>query len=141
MDYELQTALERTVAHLHEKGIPEHLAEAVKVLDERLAEKQREQKIKADLVAATAEHWQQHMRDRKGRRIPVDHELIELVLDTTEKPPKATAEDVIDEAVILRWSMEDDLNQYGEHERAVIRRQLEGLEAICRVENHARARW
>jgi hypothetical protein len=57
------------------------------------------------------------------------------------RPTKATPEDVIDEAAVLRWSMEDDLNQYSKDKRAVIRRQLEGLEAICRVENHARASW
>ena len=98
-------------------------------------------KIEEDLIAATVKHWQEHMRDKEGRAIPVDEKLIEhaagVVVSTG--PTKATPEDVIDEAAVLRWSIEDDLNQYGEHKRAVIRRQLEGLEAICRLEYHARA--
>jgi hypothetical protein len=143
MKEKIQIAVEQVVTHLHEKGIPEHLAEAVKVLDKRLAEKHREQKVEEDLIAATVKHWQEHMRDKEGRAIPVDEKLIEhaagVVVSTG--PTKATPEDVIDEAAVLRWSIEDDLNQYGEHKRAVICRQLEGLEAICRLEYHARARW
>jgi hypothetical protein len=67
MKDKLQIAVEQIVAYLHQQGIPEHLAESIAVLEKRLAEKHREQQIEADLVAATAKYWQEHMRDRLAR--------------------------------------------------------------------------
>lgn len=62
-------------------------------------------KIQADLLAATVKHWQGHLRDKEGRAIPVDEELIKhaalVVLSTA--PEKATPQLVIDEATVLRW--------------------------------------
>ena len=42
MKHKIQIAVQQVVTHLHEKGMPEHPAEAVTVFDKRSAEKPTE---------------------------------------------------------------------------------------------------
>jgi hypothetical protein len=126
----LQIAVEQIVAHLHENGIPEHLAEAIKVLDKRLAEKHREQQIEDELIAGTVGYWRQHMRDKKGQPIPVDEKLIRETVDWAlqeNQDKETTVKEVISRAACLR----DDPSNLN---RPDIRRQIEGFAAICGYE-------